>query len=54
MNLVTMAVTYDTRNPGRVPPPDEAAHQVWDALRVDRPIPKSAAKNSVGDEGTRR
>ncbi|MGV9881321.1 LCP family protein [Streptomyces sp. NPDC003006] len=47
--MVTMPVTYDARDAGRVKPMDEAAHQVWAALRQDRPIPKSATDGSVGD-----
>ncbi|MCX4819381.1 LCP family protein [Streptomyces sp. NBC_01142] len=51
MNMVTLPVTYDPQDPGRVVPLDKASHRVWDALRDDRPIPRSAAKNSVGDRG---
>ncbi|MCB5909287.1 LCP family protein [Streptomyces pinistramenti] len=51
MNMVTMPVTYDPQNPNRVLPLDKASQQVWKALREDRPIPKSADKNSVGDQG---
>ncbi|MGW2227258.1 LCP family protein [Streptomyces formicae] len=46
---VTMPVTYDARNSGRVLPLDEASHRVWTALREDRPVPKSATEASVGD-----
>ncbi|MEU8953085.1 LCP family protein [Streptomyces sp. NPDC048518] len=48
-NMVTMPVTYDAQDSGRVKPLDKASHQVWDALRQDRPIPKSATQDSVGD-----
>ena len=48
-NMVTMPVTYDGQDSGRVKPLNKASHQVWDALRQDRPIPKSATQDSVGD-----
>ncbi|MET9669743.1 LCP family protein [Streptomyces sp. NPDC006475] len=51
MNMVTLPVTYDPKDPGRVVPLKKASQQVWDALREDRPIPGSAADNSVGDRG---
>ncbi|NBE51938.1 LCP family protein [Streptomyces boluensis] len=50
MNMVTMPVTYDPDDPGRVLPLDKASHQVWNALRDDRPIPHSATDRSVGDQ----
>ncbi|MFG2651490.1 LCP family protein [Streptomyces sp. NPDC048436] len=49
MNMVTMPVTYDAKDPGRVLPLTKADHKVWNALRADRPIPKSATDSSVGD-----
>lgn len=51
MNMVTMPVTYDSQAPDRVLPLTKASQQVWKALRDDRPIPKSAEQNSVGDKG---
>ncbi|MEV1024944.1 LCP family protein [Streptomyces sp. NPDC050264] len=48
-NMVTMPVTYDTQDAGRVLPLDKASHRVWSALRHDRPIPKSATQGSVAD-----
>ncbi|MEU6126729.1 LCP family protein [Streptomyces sp. NPDC047123] len=48
-DMVTMPVTYDTQDSGRVLPLDKASHQVWSALRHDRPIPKDATRQSVGD-----
>ncbi|MEV6701555.1 LytR family transcriptional regulator, partial [Streptomyces sp. NPDC051453] len=47
MNMVTLPVTYDPQDAGRVLPLTKASHQVWHALRDDRPIPKSATDNSV-------
>ncbi len=51
MNMLTLPVTYDPKDPGRVVPLKKASHEVWTALRNDRPIPKSASENSVGDKG---
>ncbi|MFD6435661.1 LCP family protein [Streptomyces venezuelae] len=48
-NMVTMPVTYDAQDAGRVLPLDKASHRVWNALRQDKPIPKSATEESVGD-----
>ncbi|MEU5773316.1 LCP family protein [Streptomyces venezuelae] len=48
-NMVTMPVTYDAQDAGRVLPLDKASHRVWNALRQDKPIPKSATEQSVGD-----
>ncbi|MGW6359874.1 hypothetical protein ACWFR5_33080 [Streptomyces sp. NPDC055092] len=47
MNMITLPVSYDAQNPGRVLPLTTASHQVWQALRDDHPIPKSATDNSV-------
>jgi anionic cell wall polymer biosynthesis LytR-Cps2A-Psr (LCP) family protein len=47
MNMVTLPVSYDAQDTGRVLPLPKASHQVWQALRDDRPIPKSATQNSV-------
>ncbi|MGX1885827.1 LCP family protein [Streptomyces sp. NPDC055287] len=51
MDMVTMPVTYDPADPARVVPLEKASHQVWQALRADRPIPESATDGSVGDKG---
>ncbi|WP_405781024.1 LCP family protein [Streptomyces sp. NBC_00859] len=51
MDMVTMPVTYDRQAPDRVLPLTKDSQQVWQALRNDRPIPKSAVQNSVGDKG---
>ncbi|MFE5177854.1 LytR family transcriptional regulator, partial [Streptomyces sp. NPDC056634] len=47
MNMVTLPVTYDPQDAGRILPLTKASHQVWQALRDDRPIPKSVTDNSV-------
>ncbi|MFC7307251.1 LCP family protein [Streptomyces monticola] len=49
-DMVTMPVTYDAQDSGRVLPLDKQSHRVWNALRDDRPIPKSATDASVGDK----
>ncbi|WP_030811033.1 LCP family protein [Streptomyces sp. NRRL S-337] len=51
IDMVTLPVTYDTANPDRVVPLTRKGKQVWDALRNDRDIPKSATKGSAGDTG---
>ncbi|MGG7571459.1 LCP family protein [Streptomyces sirii] len=51
IDMVTLPVTYDTANPDRVVPLTKQGKQVWDALRLDRDIPKSAIKGSAGDKG---
>ncbi|MFJ6700568.1 LCP family protein [Streptomyces sp. NPDC091272] len=48
-NMVTLPVTYDPQDPGRVLPLAKASHEVWSAVRQDRPIPESATGASVGD-----
>ncbi|NEB78661.1 LCP family protein [Streptomyces sp. SID14478] len=47
--MVTMPVTYDAQDAGRVLPLQKASHRVWQALRGDQPIPESATHDSVGD-----
>ncbi|MCQ4207483.1 LCP family protein [Streptomyces longispororuber] len=47
--MVTMPVTYDAQDAGRVLPLDKASHRVWTALRHDRPVPKTATHGSVAD-----
>jgi len=49
--MVTMPVTYDPQDPDRVLPLTKQSRQVWDALRQDQEIPKSAIKGSAGDKG---
>ncbi|WP_369215191.1 LCP family protein [Streptomyces flavofungini] len=48
-DMVTMPVTYDARDAGRVKPLEKASQRVWTALRRDRAIPDSATRGSVGD-----
>ncbi|MEO3976495.1 LCP family protein [Streptomyces sp. CAU 1734] len=51
VQMVTMPVEYDPVNPNRVIPLKAPAEQVWNALRLDRPIPAAALKDSAGDKG---
>ncbi|WP_193386436.1 LCP family protein [Streptomyces xiaopingdaonensis] len=49
MQMTTLPVRYDPRDENRVVPISGKTAQVWKALKKDRPIPKSATKNSAGD-----
>ncbi|MEV6653038.1 LCP family protein [Streptomyces sp. NPDC051219] len=51
MNMITLPVRYDPSDPNRVIALEKESRQVWDALRLDRPIPASATKDSAGDKG---
>lgn len=51
MKMVTMPVQYDPADLNRVLPLEKADQQVWDALKADKPIPKSATEKSAGDKG---
>lgn len=50
IQMTTMPVEYDPANPNRVLPMEAKARQVWEAVRNDVPIPKSATEGSAGDE----
>ncbi|MFJ4688245.1 LCP family protein [Streptomyces sp. NPDC091377] len=47
MTMVTMPVQYDPADGNRVLLDEAKADQVWKALKADRPIPKSATKNTA-------
>ncbi|GAA3854533.1 LCP family protein [Streptomyces sedi] len=49
--MVTLPVGYDPADPNRVAPLTEQSRQVWDALREDRPVPRSAIRDSAAEEG---
>ncbi|MEV0691550.1 LCP family protein [Streptomyces sp. NPDC050388] len=53
MDMVTMPVRYDPAAPNRVLPWKEKARLVWEALRNDGPIPRSATADTAtgGAEG---
>ncbi|WP_433452549.1 LCP family protein [Streptomyces sp. CA-142005] len=50
MTMITMPVHYDPSNPNRVLMDKRKAQLVWDALRNDRPIPKSASAGTATGE----
>ncbi|MEU9477047.1 LCP family protein [Streptomyces sp. NPDC048191] len=50
MTMVTMPVRYDPANPNRVLMQRQKAQSVWDALKNDRPVPKSATKGTATGE----
>ncbi|MEY9486245.1 LCP family protein required for cell wall assembly [Streptomyces calvus] len=50
MRMVTMPVQYDPADLNRVLPDTDKAQLVWDALKNDRPIPKSATEGTAGGE----
>ncbi|MCS0606225.1 LCP family protein [Streptomyces sp. LP11] len=50
MKMVTMPVQYDPANPNRVLLEKSKAQQIWNALKNDRPIPKSATKGTATGE----
>ncbi|MFD4629412.1 LCP family protein [Streptomyces sp. NPDC058284] len=52
MKMVTLPIQYDPDDLNRVLPLEEADQQVWDALRADKHIPKSATEKSAGDKGS--
>ncbi|MEU1123549.1 LCP family protein [Streptomyces sp. NPDC005899] len=51
VDMVTLPVEYDPADPNRVLPQEKAGRQVWAALKLDRPIPASATRESAGDKG---
>ncbi|MEV5440253.1 LCP family protein [Streptomyces sp. NPDC052682] len=50
MHMVTMPVRYDPADPNRVIVQKAKARMVWDALKNDRPIPKSATQGTATGE----
>ncbi|GHA33221.1 transcriptional regulator [Streptomyces tauricus] len=50
MNMVTLPVQYDPADGNRVLVEKDKAAQVWEALRNDRPIPKSATKGTASGD----
>ncbi|MET9562571.1 LCP family protein [Streptomyces tauricus] len=50
MNMVTLPVQYDPADGNRVLVAKDKAAQVWEALRNDRPIPKSAMKGTASGD----
>lgn len=52
MQMITLPVSPDPRDPDRVAPLTKESKLVWDALLADQPIPAEATENSMGDKGT--
>ncbi|MCC5479091.1 LCP family protein [Streptomyces sp. NPDC059680] len=50
MTMITMPVRYDPANPNRVLMEKQKAQLVWDALKNDRPIPRSATAGTATGE----
>ncbi|MEV8594849.1 LCP family protein [Streptomyces sp. NPDC052012] len=50
MHMVTMPVQYDPANPNRVLLQKKKADLVWEALKNDKPIPKSATQGTASGE----
>ncbi|MFJ3444186.1 LCP family protein [Streptomyces sp. NPDC086081] len=50
MHMVTMPVVYDPADPNRVLLQKKKADQIWQALANDRPIPRSATKDTATGE----
>ncbi|MCF1593907.1 LCP family protein [Streptomyces muensis] len=50
MTMVTMPVQYDPADPNRVIVAETKAKQVWEALKADKPIPKSATKGTASGD----
>lgn len=50
MTMITMPVQYDPANPNRVLMEKRKAQLVWDALKNDRSVPKSATKGTATGE----
>ncbi|WP_049580965.1 LCP family protein [Streptomyces sp. SBT349] len=51
LQMVTLPVTYDPADRNRVTPLKRQSQQVWEALRQDRPVPRSATEDSAGEGG---
>ncbi|MGP2437182.1 LCP family protein [Streptomyces sp. JW3] len=47
MNMVTMPVQYDPANANRVLVEETKAQQVWDALKADKTIPRTATEGTA-------
>jgi LCP family protein required for cell wall assembly len=49
INMTTLPVQYDPKDPNRVEPMLSKDRLVWSAIKHDRPVPKSASKGSASD-----
>ncbi|QES48225.1 transcriptional regulator [Streptomyces venezuelae] len=52
LQMITLPVGADPRDPNRVVPLTRESRLVWEALLKDAPIPAEATANSAGDKGT--
>ncbi|MET8755168.1 LCP family protein [Streptomyces sp. NPDC004667] len=52
LQALTLPVGPDAQDPNRVVPLATESRQVWEALRDDQPVPRSATERSMGDKGT--
>jgi LCP family protein required for cell wall assembly len=52
MTMATMPVAYDPHDGNRVLPRPAQDHQMWAALKADRPIPAAATRDSAGSKGS--
>ncbi|KAF4406746.1 LCP family protein [Streptomyces lycii] len=50
MTMITLPVEYDSADPNRVLPLEHKTRMVWDALRQDLPVPRSATDSPAADE----
>ncbi|RBM20444.1 LCP family protein [Streptomyces sp. PT12] len=51
LRMVTLPVERDPEDPNRVAPVDDRSRQVWNALREDRRVPRSATDDRTGENG---
>ncbi|MBT2403873.1 MULTISPECIES: LCP family protein [unclassified Streptomyces] len=51
MQMITLPVGADVRDPDRVVPLTKESKMVWDALLAEQSIPAEATANSMGDKG---
>ncbi|MFJ6794345.1 LCP family protein [Streptomyces sp. NPDC091268] len=52
MQMITLPVATDPRDPNRVVALAKESKTVWDALLAEQPIPAEATEKSAGDKGT--
>ncbi|WP_433544081.1 LCP family protein (plasmid) [Streptomyces sp. CA-294286] len=50
MNMITLPIDYDAKDPERVIPLKDQSELLWMSLRMDKPIPPTVTENSAGDK----
>ncbi|GHH42256.1 LCP family protein [Streptomyces candidus] len=50
MNMITLPIDYDAKDPERVIPLKDQSELLWMSLRMDKPIPPAVTENSAGDK----